>query len=221
MMDFIETLRSVGGVKPCPTCEGRGKLSLASLRSQEERMPSEPCTDCHGTGQVLDLAPLLADAGGELIDVAHSLLGMAGFESGSCSVCHEVWSKPKDHIVVVGPQRASNIVYEVSRQLGGTAVVAQDEYVPDEVYTSVTGRSNHACYQRKGYRLSLPIPESVTVLFVTDRMDEKEMATITDSVHNPIRWLPYVLTLVSNKDTLHGPRGADELKVISLHQEKP
>ena len=79
------------------------------------------------------------------------------------------------------------------------------------------------------YFLSLPIPDSATVLFVTDRMDWKEMNDImqaADTAGN-MNILPYILCLVSSirertpeENWKLGCR-VSAMKIISLHQEKP
>jgi hypothetical protein len=207
-MDFIETLKSVGGVKPCPSIK------------QETDNCHLGC-QCHGTGQTLDLAPLLAKP-----DKLHLPVRQ---------LIHEIVTNEEfDEIVIIGPQRASNLVYEVARQLGGTAVVAEPEY-------GLRGnpKGNMAfppIIAMTGYRLSLPIPPDATCLFVTDKVDEKEMSDVVLAVvPDPCSFrfaggtvLPYVLALVGGSDKLviaahvSSPQGfipSSLLSIISLHKE--
>jgi len=206
MSDFIETLRSVGGVKPCPcfTLEGSGDVITCT--------PVSHCPNCHGTGSIIDLAPLLAKPK-ELEDCVKELIPLFN---------PPVYPSPH----VVGPQRAHSLVYEVARQLGGTAVtVKPEEPILKDIFADMKRRG--LCYDAdleikvnaaRGYRLSLPIPPDATVLFVTDKTDEQEIKAIINLVTKPgnnTHTLPYVLALVSDKQAIAG------FKVISLHQEKP
>ena len=217
MNNFIGALESVGGAKRCPMCceaDGSALYPCGVGKYIDPRNQDQICKHCHGTGQILDLAPLLAKPRcflpmvSELIEKAEQWS-----VCGNVSLVGQIYEAPQP-LYVVGPQRASNLVYEISRQLGGSAVV----YGRDAAETKRQWEAGD--FDPDGERLLGDIPPDATVLFVTDRFDEAEMASVTDSVNNPIRWLPYVLTLVSSKDVLHGPRGADELRVISLHQEK-
>jgi len=200
MSDFIETLKSVGGVKPCPcfTLEGRGEVITCS--------PVSFCPACHGTGSIIDLAPLLAKPK-ELEDCVKELIPLFN---------PPVYPSPH----VVGPQRAHSLVYEVARQLGGTAVVAITKHKIGlgEPYECHGEMHDSPTIVANGYRLSLPIPPYATVLFVTDKTDEQEIKAIINLVTKPgnnTHTLPYVLALVSDKQAIAG------FKVISLHQEKP
>ena len=218
-MNFIETLKSVGGGEPCQKCEGVGQYD--GPPTKRNSIGGGTCEVCHGNGTVLNLAPLLAKPSC-LIDLVTSLLNEVPWSDkpGPCkAMTGKVFNAPP--IYVVGPQCAHSLVYEIARQLGGSAVVTVEQH--SHHYAQVGGAEvsiqpyMHQCKITLG--LSLPIPPDATVLFVTDRVDEVEMASVTDSVSNPIRWLPYVLALISNKSILLGPRGAEELKIISLHQE--
>jgi hypothetical protein len=95
--------------------------------------------------------------------------------------------------------------------------------------------------KKKRYRLSLPIPPDATVLFVTDRFDEKEMKEIIGATDEAAvgskGFLPYILCLVRDgeeelevtrewiggacpdglQSRFYVPKG---FKVISLHEEK-
>jgi hypothetical protein len=203
-VNFIETLKSVGGVTPCDCCNVDSAVLYIPL-----------CSVCHNTGHLLDLTPLLANTG-ELTDVTNELLKMAGFVPAVCEKCHEVWLKPFVPIVVVGPQRASNIVYEVARQLGGTAVVSFDtgETVSDfteraSYFLKSDGHARNLKPPKQNYRLSLPIPDNATVLFVTDWLDVSEMKSIAECVKANV--LPYLLCLVTD----HSREG-----VIALHYDE-
>jgi hypothetical protein len=187
MKDFIETLKAVGSVKPC----------------------GGTCEMCSGTGYTIDLTMLLAKP--EVMEVVveqlHFLLPL-----DTRPIMLKAVSEAD--LVVIGPQRAPNLVYEVARQLGGTAVVAEPEYgvrledkLPGNWIPCVDG-----------YRLSLPIPPDATVLLATDRTDDKEIKAVINLVTKPgnnTHTLPYVLALISDKQAIDG------FKVISLHQEKP
>ena len=62
-MSFIETLRSIGGVKPCPDCcneDGTARFPCGVGKYINRVNESRECASCHGTGQIIDLAPLLA-----------------------------------------------------------------------------------------------------------------------------------------------------------------
>jgi len=185
-MNFIEVLRAVGGVKPCNKCYSKHATEMTKNEGIEY---VTDCDYCHGTGTVLDLVSLLAKPKeltsclGELLD-ANSIVG---------GVYHGM-----GNLHVVGPQRASNLVYEVARQLGGTAAVAEPNFVKDDAYLSVGGGTQRfVCYQHQGYRLSLPIPDSATVLFVTDRVDVQEVKAIAGLVK--VEPLPYLLCLVADR----------------------
>jgi hypothetical protein len=253
MMDFIETLKSVGGVKPCP-CKN------------DEQDDVVHAVDCHGTGQILDLAPLLANPH-HLKDTAFALkeklaeavtVSEDGQRSSNCSLRDYgtkenranclIWEALSHQFspYVIGPQRASNLVYETSRQLGGTAVVAIEDFkwevvdTIDSGYEDIVQQMNHRgeMYRigrkQSGYRLSLPIPPDATVLFVTDRLtksDEEWVTAVLDSpstgipgvpLYETVKYLDYVLCLVADVSSFGifcGP-GHSPGKVISLHQEK-
>ena len=235
-MNFIETLRSVGGVKPCPipndpeqaldiACAACGKAISFSKGEVYRTWCSYVCYD-HAEG-VLDLAPLLAKPKELRVPVEHLIHTKCPGATDDVDTFAVRYYDSKN-IHVIGPQRASNLVYEVARQLGGMAVVVEPirETVektctmPVVPAVCVEGDS-WAFTDTIGYRLSLPIPDDATVLFVTDRLDEKEMQEITQCVSNPIRWLPYILALVSDRDELvDGPRGAERQRVIALHKER-
>lgn len=209
-MNFIETLKSLGGVKPCLVCKGMGEDLCYESRG------GSPCPDCRGTGNIIDLVPLLANPK-ELSDVVDNLLCI--------DFCESIVHVKNEELFIIGPQRASNLVYEVARQLGGTAVVAQHEPVVDDILADMKRRGlvygvelERRVRAITGYRLSFPIPPDATVLFVTDRFDEAEMSSVRNLVPNPIRWLPHILALVSSVDEIDGPRGGGA-KVISLHKE--
>lgn len=216
-MDFIETLKSVGGVKPCPNCN----MGIVP-HDQPDVAFTKICPRCNGSNFVLDLAPLLAKPK-ELEELAKVLEG-------------KLWEVAKGMIddegefCVVGPQRANSLVYEVARQLGGTAVVAEpiveERMVSSGGYSSIPSREK----QVMGYRLSLPIPDNGTVLFVTDRLQGAEHIEILHKVAESAKTiLPYILCLMSmpcylndEPDTLTIGlnKGPDKFRVISLHQEK-
>jgi len=106
-MNFIKTLKSVGGVKPCTYSDCNDGIT------KDDKF----CPMCHGDGEVLDLAPLLAkprDLEAPVKDLVTQVCLKDKFWDGA-------YGKDKS-IHVVGPQRASNLVYEVARQLGGMAV---------------------------------------------------------------------------------------------------
>ena len=200
-MNFIEHLKLVGGVKPCPHIEmatrGVGYTGLG------------PCPSCHGTGHVLDLAPLLAKPL-FLESCTYDLIS----KFKKVAQINEIEEQERGtKFVIVGPQRAHSLVYEVARQLGGTAVVVIEE---DADQQSVDWNKP----RDKDYRLSLPIPPDATVLFVTDRMDSgrlEEFKSMVDLAEGgrAINILPYILCLVSTEfenKTIY--------KIISLHQEK-
>jgi len=200
-MDFVETLKSVGGVKPCPVCGVPSAIVCETL-----------CNTCHGTGQVLDLAPLLAKP--DLMEecAKELLLKYAEIHNHSKTDKTDFGPAgiPRDKLIIVGPQRAHSLVYEVARQLGGTAVVVIEE---DADQQSVDWNKP----RDKDYRLSLPVPPDATVLFVTDRWDVKEMSPIYMTVINEktkFTMLPYILSLMSDTEYF------DSLKIISLYQDK-
>ena len=219
-MNFIETLNNVGGVKPCPTCEDNGGPFI------EEGDDTYVCENCHGTGHIIDLSPLLAKPS-KLADVVISLLikgpidGIPARNITDLLVSKSLVGVPDKmefcgdrSIYIVGPQRAHSLVYEVSRQLGGNAVVV--EFYPRDDYEPT---------------LSFPIPSDATVLLVTDKVNEKEMievvkTTIPDVLSHRTtggRVLPYVLSLISSTHELIIPADknfvAGSLSIISLHKE--
>jgi len=218
-MDFLETLKSVGGVKPCP------------LNASDHQFDSH-CPSCHGTGRVLYLAPLLAKPtllAGPITDLLRKLADEDTFKDTAFSfpytykVVQELGESLKNPHVV-GPRRASNLVYEIAHQLGGTAVVAepvQGIKVSDETDRDQIMRTGHYKYEiiTKGYRLSLPIPPDATVLFVTDRVDEHELRGMASDAFRGVTVLPYLLALVSTPTSTQILPNT-ELKIISLHQEK-
>ena len=211
MNDFVEVLQSIGGVKLCDMlmCKN-GHLPNAS-DATVQHLGGDVCPRCHGTGIILDLAPLLAkpkELGNVVGELCHK------FRKAVC-----FWK----NLHVVGPQRASNLVYEVARQLGGTAVMAVEMEQPTTVieYDSTPECNKGHKELRIVYRLSLPIPLDSTVLFVTDRVDDSgEMLNIMEE-RSKATVLPYVLCLIA-KDDVTGLHNRDQvLKIISLHQEKP
>lgn len=286
-MNFLETLQHLGGVKPCPDpiwpmpedytcCCG---IYVHPTRSNPTAIHIKDCP----YRPVLDLAPLLADTG-ELTEVAHELLCTSKlFEPASCEKCFEVWAKPLVPIHVIGPQRASNLVYEVARQLGGTTGTVEvlgnvnsvhlrlrgqhpmflrnaevtyepgfDE--PKEVCVNVPGGIFRFDYHNTEYirlkdtgRLPSPIPPNVTILFVTDRVDNEKKHRLMDSVDGPSKhsycemqeiihtvagtatrpcpwkYLTSILCLVNARgsDTLEMPYGPHEgeWKIVALHKE--
>jgi len=210
-MTFIETLKSVGGVKPCLKCSGTG--DRFRLGDGQDR-----CNDCEGTGKILDLAPLLARPK-ELGECVEKLV-----------IAQLPHTQPNHGLAIVGPQRAHSLVYEVARQLGGTAVVMIEDIEIAETTTKIMVDDvedvvTRKVVERQGYRLSLPIPPDATVLFVTDRMDEQEMMAIMNCATSSGKFtvLPYILSLVwdGKEMPLHAMTGKETFKVISLHQEKP
>lgn len=175
------------------------------------------CDICHGFGRTIDLAPLLSKPWA-LSDFASTLVEKAGFKV-MFGVAQSVDAR---NICVVGPQRAHSLLYEVARQLGGSVVTANEDFkwevvdTFDSGYEDIVQQMNHRgeTYRigrkRSGYRLSVPVPESAKVLFVTDILDVREMKAITAAVGPHEGVLPCVLCLVS--------RGTHE-GVISLYQE--
>jgi hypothetical protein len=271
-MNFIETLKSVGGVKPRPC----GISSQELTQAYAWRHPNG-CPECHGTGSIIDLAPLLAKPK-ELEDCVRdlcfpykeiSMKGLCGVcckdlngGVGFCSLpCQGIWlnthevngyayghrieqglgsygyylgkkppekacirvpmfSKNEVNLHVIGPQRASNLVYEVARQLGGTAVVAEPDNIED-TRDGIGGVWNTIYY------LSLPIPDSATVLFVTDKWDKTEMTQVVQTTitsNEKAKALDYLLCLIGPEkteqelDCRFGTNG--RMKVISLQQER-
>jgi len=211
-MDFIETLKSVGGIKPCTRCH-------------VEILPE--CCYCHGTGQVLDLAPLLAKPRC-FIPVVSELIE----KSEQRSVCTDIslvgqlYEAPQP-LYIVGPQRAHSLVYEVARQLGGTAVVA---FTVERTVDTGIGVIPDTYTE-----LSLAIPPAATVLFVADRLTKQDEEWVMRALNSPsagspgvplyetVKYLDYVLCLVSEVTSFGifcGP-GHSPGKLISLHQEKP
>jgi hypothetical protein len=221
-MNFIETLKSVGGVKPCPN---RKKAEGVLYEGPADFSCS--CPKCHGTGQILDLNLLLAKPKElELVLREHlTFLRMTD--------AHVAMPSDTGTLYVIGPQRAHSLVYEVARQLGGTAVVAEPVQTIVETRAELLDgkriigvEKGPTIIQKEGYRLSLLIPPDATVLFVTDRVDEKELsavmeATMTSAPKNkPHEFLPYVLALVSDRDEWEFPDPEKtKWKVISLHKE--
>lgn len=207
MSDFIETLRSIGGIKPCDC--GVNGISW-------NHKPGV-CAHCHGTGQVLDLAPLLARPE-ELHQPVYELIERMIDPRNRPAEDAKQFATP----FVVGPQRAHSLVYEIARQLGGTCAV----------WASGVGYDGEPV----GGSLSLPIPDGATVLFVTDRYDSKssEIRDIAHEIDGPlhcfkgIKALPYLLCLITNRDRTMEFEIRDEhllpqicnVPVISLHQEK-
>lgn len=259
-MNFIETLKSIGGVKPCPCTERRfdeeGKYTKMDdriamyvgpvLKEGEDPIASmQPCHLCHGTGTILDLAPLLAKpkelapfVGLALVELFKAE-GLTGFVGDKREIPID-----KDYFVV-GPQRAHSLVYEVARQLGGTAVTCFDHDAETKHNLNAWANCECTCPACKrdmlsfvaSYRLSLPIPPDATCLFVTDRVDEKEMnAVVLTVAPEPCGFrfaggtvLPYVLALIGGEkliieghtDKATGFVPPSSLQVISLHQENP
>jgi hypothetical protein len=212
-MNFIETLKSVGGVKPCPN---REKTEGVLYEGPADFSCS--CSECHGTGQILDLAPLLAKPR-LLSDVVISLLiskpidGIPDRNLTDLLVSKSLVGVPDKMefcgdraLYIICPARCATLGYEVARQLGGTAVVAVPHYQSQQdtfIYDT----------------FSFPIPLDATVLFVTDRVDDSgEMLKVIETVDPKTTVLPYVLCLVAEDVT--GLHNRDQvLKVISLHQE--
>ena len=208
-MNFIETLKSIGGVKPCPNCGGTHRAFMNDP-------PGFRCDDCKEDGTILDLSPLLAkpllikDFVGYLLHTLYQIDGETVLKK---------WYAldTRDNLYIVGPQRASNLVYEVARQLGGTAAVTRETYDMDKITRQ---------------EFSLPIPNNATILFVTDIVDmkhEKELMGIAKAVNKLEEVLPYCLCLIHRKHK-EGPMiqaitsddkitGSKFLDVISLHQE--
>jgi hypothetical protein len=239
-MDFIEQLKLVGGVKPCPKCKRTERaLSLVDLPMPEPGMPG--CELCNSTGTVLDLAPLLARP--ELLDrkvgdLCYRFIEDDKKEYYANREKNGYGHYPQPHrfknLIVVGPQRANSLVYEVARQLGGTAVVAEPIEVMFDCKTCTHKHENDCggCVIKRKYgvlkyRLSLPIPPDATVLFVTDRVHQKEMYAIMEHVmtsvpkDKPHKFLPYLLALVSEYAKWEFPDPEEtQWQVISLHKER-
>ena len=204
-MNFIEKLKSVGGVKLCSKCAG-GYI-------QHINREAELCNSCHGKTYTLDLSPLLAKPN-ELEYVVKEFIHQYSW-GPTCAEWVVECCKAVNSLYVVGPQRAHSLVYEVARQLGGCAVVAEPRYecTPD-------GPDSSWSWSMKlsSYRLSLPIPDSATVLFVTERWDTQEMSQVNMAVRaGEARFsiLAYILCLVSSEKHFDG------LEIVSLHQETP
>jgi len=110
MSDFIETLRSVGGVKPCPcfTLEGSGDVITCT--------PVSHCPNCHGTGSIIDLAPLLAKPK-ELEKQAGTLVyqfvedDKKTYYARTDGHVHYPYPHRFKNLHIVGLLRASNLVY--------------------------------------------------------------------------------------------------------------
>jgi hypothetical protein len=248
-MNFIETLRSVGGVKPCDGCTN-GKYTIGGVESPAEQAV---CGLCHGTGRIIDLAPLLAKPK-DLERLLPTLL------YGNEQLKEELVCNEREVAVhelgwcVVGPQRAHSLVCEVARQLGGTAVVAEPKYAVriKERFLTKNGEVSRILYEtvsldmteavRDGYHLALHIPDTATVLFVTDRVDEIEFYQVLRAVTlgtNPKVILPFLLCLIKGEeeaiklresvtircDSSNWGRDSEKLpellKILSLYQEKP
>jgi hypothetical protein len=201
-MTFIETLKSVGGVKPCPSCAGG---YIPHLNRKEEL-----CSNCHGKSYTLDLAPLLAKP-----RLLKELIGELLYTEIDGESLLKKWYTPdtRDDLYIVGPQRASNLVYEVARQIGGTAVVSIPIYDDGDVVD--------------GYRLSIHISPDATVLFVTDRLGEQELTDVmcatmkTAPKDKPHKFMKEVLMLVSRIGFWQFPNPErTSWKIISLHQER-
>ena len=235
-MKFIETLQAVGGVKPCHECAGKGMKVERTGSMVTFATNSFPCEVCHGTGQILDLAPLLAKPSA-LRGIVRDLCDGMGYKDlpvfATWTVGDTVLSG-RPGFYVVSPQRSASLAYALADCLDGTAVVAipQGEYHEEvkartdiEASTQGSGemqQEKESSQDHKGrtklavgYRLSLPIPPDATVLFVTDKFDRQEVLKLIDVVATE-KILPYVLCLISSEDTVDG-----KWKVISLHQEKP
>jgi len=261
-MDFLETLRSVGGVKPCSICpppmpsarginlikEGTDRV-IEGPKSLPENMSNPSCSSCHGTGQVLDLAPLLAKPI-ILATVVHDLFFKNDDSPHSLSIAHVISEhRSRDTFHIVGPQRTSNLIYEVARQLGGTAVIV---YSVSHMHPDADLEKNNVSHVHTAP--SLPIPPDSTVLFVTDRLSD-ETAVVQRSISvttggnafeaiiltvndytRAVNYLPYVLCLVDSRTEKKplivpaewnagtnehpvGECGAREFQVISLYQE--
>jgi hypothetical protein len=224
MSDFIETLRSVGGVKPC---QYGCPISTGAVEY------NKCCPDCHGTGQVIDFAPLLAKPK-ELGECASELWTKLACQHMAEMVtdrvlAHEMKVQPSEvssvfpgNRFVVGPQRAHSLVYEVARQLGGTAVVAEPVQTIELEAGGTVDVPDDYGIRTTGYRLSLPIPPDATVLLATDMMDAngyQEMCKIVDlCAQQKSTLLPYILCLVNTEQTGEPMRLAP-VKIISLHKE--
>lgn len=205
-MNFIETLKSVGGFKPCRFCGGTGKTD------EDDGKGPLPC-ECV---EEFDLAPLLARP--DHVATVSGLLTVDLFKQIELNklVGEEVVPEIPffTNLHVVGPQRASNLVYEVARQLGGTAVNIGWQR---QVYENpALGESINFVQV-----LSTPVPESATVLFVTDAFhnDMTEFDNILKLVSKSKK-LPYILCLVN----FSGADGITDAKIgradiISLHKE--
>jgi hypothetical protein len=225
-MNLKATLQQLGGVKPCPHTHDGPNMGVKADNMYMSAGGIIPCPQCHGTGSIIDLAPLLARPK-DLTDVVAEILNSPDLGSAT------KWDKTGFYGAhVVGPQRASNLVYEIARQLGGTAVVANEVKGMRNV-EPVANMGDMLQFMGElyttGHRLSLHIPEDSTVLFVTDRLDEKEMAEVVKATRLRVLCsnLPYILCLVSDRSEADlRPEGCymqtvDLWKIISLYQEKP
>ena len=223
-MNFIETLKSVGGVKPCPTCYGIAYKSGDWM--VQGKQPN--CIQCHGTGSILDLAPLLARPK-ELFEPVRDLISDWAMDGHNGLLEWDAWLKHTTegkNIHVVGPR--PTLTYEVARQLGGTAVVAEPKYGIEWIKDADEESGRRPSCLRQGYRLSLPIPPDATVLFVTDRVDEKELSAVMEATMTsapkgkPYKFLTCVLALVSHIGQYQFPDPENTVwPVIAMHQEKP
>jgi hypothetical protein len=226
-MSLIETLKSIGGVKPCPQLHFK-TTSVSQFGISGE---AKHCELCHGTGSILDLAPLLAKPSLLTCMVQDLHQDWWAKHPDRYTKAYEQFQKPYKNLHVVGPQRAHSLVYEVARQLGGQSVTVEDEYEKfmAEDHDEAQGRE---AYQKTGYRLSLLIPPDATVLFVTDRVDmehEAELHGMAEAVNRIKGVIPYILCLIHRKHE-EGPMvdaivkdatvtGSTELKIIALYKE--
>jgi hypothetical protein len=224
-MNFIETLKNIDSVKTCDSCNGSGKeyKKQVDAGTMAEFMLNEKCWRCKGTGQILDLVPLLTKPK-KLANVVDELMWL------NCddSIVRSLGDTSNLH--VVGPQRASNLIYEVASQLGGTAVVCfpvETILVGHPAIPKSLEDMKWVTMKSVKLSLSLPISPDTTVLFVTDQFDEEEMKTVVGCVKKR-RLLPYILCLVSgavSKTSVEGTEpwivDSNEFEVISLHCTKP
>lgn len=115
-MSFLETLKAVGGVKPCSKCcdaDGSAKYPCGVGKYIDHKNQDVVCPACHGTGQILDLAPLLAKPKA-LRDVVECLIHRQ-VPGGNDVDTFAVRLFDEKNLYVIGPQRAHSLVYEIAR----------------------------------------------------------------------------------------------------------
>lgn len=106
-MNLIDVLKTLpGGVKPCPLCN----TDLTPLLAKSKKL--EECAK-----QLVMVLP-------EVNEILQKALVNPKKDAHSWA-CQ---TRPFENLHVVGPQRASNLIYEVAHQLGGSGVTVQHGY---------------------------------------------------------------------------------------------